>query len=439
MSSRWVLHAITFVFVFGWKATAMLDLVLLTSIALVCHGVVKHGPGRLVYDHVGAGVYVLFAWSLAVAAAFLPDDLFFVARNLRAWVNFAGAAYLAVLFVEVHGSPRRGLDAALTSLALAISLHALIVMTMFAVPELRERIYALTSAAEYANETTSFGEGFRITGLTYGLSQTSMLHAFGALIAFSRWVGASSGWRRLGWLLAFLLQGGSIFIIGRSGLMFLAVGLLAVLGHSLLTGSLSRTVGRLVSIAGLAVGATLLLLGGDLIGSASQDRESTIGRLSTYTVDHSSEVLEVLITGESHTTQYVADGLFAPDDLRTMIVGGEGSGRGPGRYLDSDSGYVKIWFGLGLVGCVISVYIYIIALWPAYRLGWREPAVFLFVLYVVALMAFNVKELALLTRNQWSVITLLYWLTRSLAIESTPPREVSVTKPDTSSPAPQAA
>jgi hypothetical protein len=415
MWSRGALLAITFVFVYGWKVTPTLDLILVASALLILAGTLRGELGRAVLDPVGAWVFLLFVWSIWVAAVFMPDDLFFVARNARAWINLAGAAFLAAMYRHVHG--RAGASAAaLDGIAACTTAHALLVMAMFASPELRDRIYAMTSAAEYANETTSIAEGFRITGLTYGLSQTSMLHAFGALVAFQRWLGGTAATGRVAWLAAFAIQAASIFLVGRSGLLFAVVGVAALLGRHALTRPPRR--GRrggvlaflAVLLAGIGIAQSIGAFGGP-----GGDRESVAGKLGSYTVDHASEVLELLTTGESHTSRYVADGLFAPDTVRVTVLGGQGSGRGPGPYLESDSGYVKLWFGLGLVGCLVAVASYAAIGAVALRLGWHDVAAWLLVLYVAAMLLFNVKELALLTRNQWSVIALLYWLVRDAA------------------------
>jgi hypothetical protein len=114
--------------------------------------------------------------ALVHAALSARADTQLAERSIRAAINTIGAAALCTLYAREFGSewPR----VIVRHVFWSIAAHAGLVIAMDLLPSLRTAIYRITDTARYINDTTSFKMGLRIPGLTYGLSQTSVLHLF---------------------------------------------------------------------------------------------------------------------------------------------------------------------------------------------------------------------------------------------------------------------
>ena len=93
------LVATAFVFIFGWKVTAALDLILVASLMLSVWVFVlsdlRLAPAEL---RIAACLIALSAYSVAVAIAFGGVDVQTALRSLRAVINFLGAAALVRIY-----------------------------------------------------------------------------------------------------------------------------------------------------------------------------------------------------------------------------------------------------------------------------------------------------------------------------------------------------
>ena len=97
-----------------------------------------------------------------------------------------------------------------------------------------------------------------------------------------------------------------------------------------------------------------------------------------------------------------------PTDVSTLLIGEGTLGRDAFQYLASDVGYVRILFAAGLLGSTLLLAPFAGAILIALR-AWspdrRLAATTLVTLLATLLL--HMKEIALLTRNQWSVQAIL--------------------------------
>lgn len=102
-------------------------------------------------------------------------------RPLRAPINTLGAAALCTLYAREEAVTWR--HSIMRHVFWSIAPHGALVMAMDLVPPLRTTVYAMTHTAQYINDTSPFERGLRTPGLTYGLSQTLVLHLVGVPMA----------------------------------------------------------------------------------------------------------------------------------------------------------------------------------------------------------------------------------------------------------------
>lgn len=393
----------TFVFIFGWKMTDSLDLILITSSLLAFWVFIASRVKPLPLElQIAAALYLLSVYSLAVVLVFGAADLQPALRSVRALINFVGAAALVQLFYWTFREKTAAVVVA--NLYLCTVIHAAIICAMFLSPTLRTQLYALTSAYSYLNVTAPVELGLRVAGLTYGLASTSVVQLMGLLLLpvmlgnEQLSIGARVGL----WLGAILLVV-SMLLTGRTGLLFgiflvpLSFLMCRSTGHERVPGRLLKQLGFAVCSA--AAGALVWWVWGD-----------TIATQLTYSIQTASEVIELLDTGSTATTQYMADMFFLPATPMTLLFGSSNLGRGPLGYLASDVGYVQVIFALGLIGLACSLLPYLFGAWVAAScyVQRKVPAVAAATLLVIACgLMLNFKELALLTRNQWSIQAIL--------------------------------
>lgn len=432
MFYRVALFGIVFVFIFGWKIGEPVDMILWTSAAALAWGLWKHGTGWVFRNPAAVCVFVLLCWSAVVTAAFVSEDLFYLGRGVRSLVNFLGAGALALLVLDRYRDGAKALATGASVVVAAVAAHAALVLLMFVMPPLRETIYGITDAAKYVNDTSSFAGGFRIPGLTYGLATTSVVHAFGALAAFARLLDsrpASLAW--LWYAFAFTLITISIFVIGRSGLVAVAGGVGLLLARFVLAERAGRVLAGLFPFLALGVGVFVALLAIGLGGGGSAEDDSFVGKFNYYTLTHVFELVDLVTGGDSETVDMLSTMFFVPDSPLTLLAGGMGSGRGGRFYLASDSGYIRLIYGIGVVGVILSVSAYVAFAVAGLRSRLPGGLPLLLAYFGVVVIVFNVKELAVLTRNQLSLVAFLYWL---VWLPANAPRRAATTRADAARP-----
>lgn len=391
----------TFLFIFGWKINALADIILLTSLALV---VLSFLRGYIYVDRTSLKVVVclglLSVYSLAIVLLHGLFDAQIALRSLRALINFLGALSLAGIYFECHKN--QFFRAILRDLYLSLVIHAGIMLGMYLHGGLRDFIYHLTSARDYVNLSSPFLEGLRICGLTYGLSQTSVLQMLGLLllpVVVKNCPGRSG---KIFMLICAPLLLFSVLISGRSGLMiglvFLPVYLLSLLVPSSDGFSPTRIFCRaLANLSGIA------LIGLFLWSAISLLPE----KFSSYSLHQAQEIFFAFkLSGP--TVDNMSGMFFLPDTWFEVFFGSSNLNHGSLEKIQSDVGWVKNIFAIGVIGTLLTIIPYLLALQVAWRSRaiCREAAIISFLVFLSALIL-NCKEMALLTRNQWSVQALL--------------------------------
>lgn len=396
-----LLFLTTFLFIFGWKINALADLILLTSLALIVYSIFR---GYIYADRTSLKIVVclglLSVYSLVTVLVNGLFDVQVAMRSLRALINFLGALSLTGIYYERHR--QQFFKILLWDLYFSLVIHAGIMLAMYLHGGVREFVYELTSAGDYVNLSSPFLDGLRICGLTYGLSQTSVLQMLGLLILP---VLAKGCHRFTGSLMALLgapLLIFSILISGRSGLMmglfFLPIYFLSLIFSAWQGFSLSKIMARtLFNAAGLILICLMVWLSMSLLPD----------KFTSYSLTQAQEIFQAFqLSGP--TVNNMSGMFFLPETWFEVFFGSSNLNHGGMEIVQSDVGWVKNIFAVGLVGSLLTLIPYLLSL----KQSWRcraldfELAIMSFLIFSSALILHG-KEMALLTRNQWSVHALL--------------------------------
>ena len=131
-------------------------------------------------------------------------------------------------------------------------------------------------------------------------------------------------------------------------------------------------------------------------------------KLTNYTFNTNKEVFDALVF-QGFTVNHLVDNMFfLPDTVYDSIFGCGNLGRTDYDYIESDVGYVRSIYAVGILGTVLTILPY---LWGIY-IYWKkrnqnETLAFAAIAIFLASLILNFKELALLTRNQWTIQALL--------------------------------
>jgi len=391
----------TFLFIFGWKITPVVDIIPLLSVLLILYSFLH---GHAYADRTSIQVIIclglLSIYSLVIVIAHGIFEVQIALRSLRALINFMAALSLAGIYYDRFG--RDCFTRIVRDIYLALVAHACIMLVMFYSTAFRELVYQITGAHNYVNLGSPFLDGLRICGITYGLSQTSVLQMLGLLMLPVVARGCQSF---AGLLTAFAgapLLVISILISGRSGLM---LGLLFIpvylLGLLLLKASVQppgRIAGNLLAnMLGLCLIGLLVWSSIDFLPK----------KFAEFSLNHAREIfLAMQLSGT--TVDNLSKMFFLPDSWFEVLFGSSNLNNGGFERIFSDVGWVKNIFAVGLIGSILTVMPYLLALKQAWRARSfsQETAVMSFLVFLSALLLHS-KEMALLTRNQWSVQSLL--------------------------------
>ena len=391
-----VLFATLFLFLFGWKIGTSVDLITLVAVGAAFAWFVIRAralpvpASSVVVAMVGAAGYA--ALVVAVSGAHDPQVAL---RSLRALIALVGGIALAGLYCE------RWRDDALRILMLhvylAVGLHAIVICAMYVSDGLRAAIYGALGTLDVVNANAPVLLGLRIPGLTYGLASTSILQMSGlcllpAVLAMNR------EHRAIRFVTACLVAPlvASVFLTGRSGL---ALG--ALLIPLILVGG--AVMKRGLRDAGPGVITLVVLLG---LGIAFGESLSTLlPDKVAYNVTQATEILVLLDDpSRSPTFQAIAGMYVLPSGDMRLLFGGGSLGRSEMGYIPSDVGYVLLIHAVGLSGLVLTMLPIGLAVPVVWRLAAASPHLALAGVAILATtLVFNFKELALLTRNMWSL------------------------------------
>ncbi len=398
---RLLLFILLFFFVFGWKVTDYLDLIPMVSILLCILGLIlgfRSIPRQAVEIIGWLMMLVTYTAFIVVINGAVELDVFM--RSARALVNFAGGVALVRLYIRFYGE--RFSKVIIYDLFLVLVVHGGLMLAMYLDDNLRQMVYAVTNAYHYVNLNYPFLSGLRVTGLTYGLSQTSVVQMFGLLLLPTVLTSEEQKPHKLVvCIIGIVIIVSSMFISGRSGMI---LGIVFVLYVWWL--KRQRTTRKPGCRASMIVKEQFYLLGVGIMGIVLGFM--VVWHLlpeKTYLIARASEVIDFFIKPfETPTTETLR--FIYPDSPWVFLFGNSGMGRGPLGYIPSDIGYVRMLFALGVLGSLIMLVPY----WIGLKLALRCPDRLIrtsTVAIIIATLILHFKEVALLTRNQWSIYSIL--------------------------------
>jgi hypothetical protein len=399
------LLAMLLLYIFGWKLWGAIDLGAIASVGLAIYALLRGYRVRLPTPIIAAlGILTCTAlYSVGLTVITQATDVDMAGRLIRALVNLLGGIGLGTVYLRLYGEAAGRRCA--RDVFVVIGFHALLMLSMYRNPELRELIYRVTDAQRYVNLNFPFLQGYRVSGLTYGLSTTSALQACGLLLLPSVLSGVA-GWRKLIVLCFALLVIASVFISGRAGLVVTFVFLFASVlwwlmrlrGRALaILGVMTATIGGLAMIVGIFRDPAL---------NRVWDDEQLL-----YTARHAGEVLTLFLEPEESTGARGLKGMFfLPSDLVTLMFGASVWDREL-LGISTDAGWVRTWFALGAIGILLHVALVGSLVWASIGSWRRDRALALGVLGVIVVVTLmNFKEVMFLTRNSIAVLFLLAYL-----------------------------
>ena len=337
---------------------------------------------------------------ITIVILFGGMDIQIATRSIRALVNFLGASAIVYLYWKIY--KEEFFKYIILHLYIVLTLHAILMEAMYLNEELRLTIYSLTSAYDYVNLNSPFLAGLRITGLTYGLAQTSVVQMFGLLLLPS----VLHYWGKHTFKIIVIIIAGfiifaSIFISGRSGL-FLLIFLLPLT-------CIASCCSIKINLHGLKIGLTKVFIATMIIIFLIYITASFVPETISYNLKHSSEVIQVFTArGETETIKALQRMYFLPDSAVIFLFGSSNLGRGALGSIPSDVGYVRTLFAIGIIGVVLMLVPFVFGMWMVLKARIYEPYLAAATLGIlVSSVLLNFKELSLLTRNQWSVQAIL--------------------------------
>jgi len=401
---RSIYFLITFMFIFGWKISAAADLILMIS-ALLVIWVFWTGDVRLTrWDlSIILGLCALCGYAALIVLIFGAVDLQVLLRSIRALINYFGAAALVCLY---HFEFReRANQALVVDVYNSIVAHALLICAMFIYEPLRLAVYSFAHTLDYVNRNAPVLLGLRIPGLTYGLASTSVVQAMALALLPPVAMQFLSGRlaSTLAWLGAIPLVA-SLLLTGRTG-MVMAVFILPI---SLFVTLVWRSRELKISPRNWILGFISCVA---LIVIAITAIQIRVGEANTYVIAHAAEAVDFFAEGgRTTTTERLASSYALPDDIVTIMFGTSNLGRGELAYITSDAGYIKLLFAIGLIGLLLVLLPYFKSLLLClycFRVSYLMPLATSAALCLLATIVLNFKELSLLTRNQWSITSIL--------------------------------
>ncbi len=387
-------------FIFGWKIYAIFDLIFIVSFILLCISVFIYRQSLPIDLLAVLGLLgMICIYTLLVHIIYSANGAQMVLRSIRVFINFAGAISLVNLMRHFY----RGdyLKYLVFFMYFSIVLHSAIVILMFYSDGIREFVYYLVNTRSIVNITSSFIHGFRVPGLTYALSQLSVLTMFAFLLSpivkllwqttdnVKTVVLASSNF------LVFI----SLFMTGRTGII-LSIILLPIYWLMLYRSKLAVIKVKLVLFFCMGMICSLIALSALSefnIKEFVKDFDNVY-----YAIEHSEEVIELFSNyGSTYSTRIIASMYFFPESDIHLLFGSAKS-------VSSDVGFVKSIYAIGLIGTLLMLVVPFYGVFKVFflprEIKWLKSII---LIVTAAILILNFKELSVMTRNIWSVHALL--------------------------------
>lgn len=341
---------ILFGYLLGWRIIGPLEVSHLTAILVIgLKGINLQEFRFFLFSTFPALVYVLLGMYLSMYLWGYPD-VSMLFTLLRLVVMFAGALAIIKMFnsrTEIY-----------TMIIYVFNIHSILMILMFISPPLRSIIYDLTQAKSIVNNVYTFNEGYRISGLTYGLAITSIIHA--TIIVFLKHVKSY-----LLIITTILLNTSAVLLSGRSGIIILILSLLL-----------------LVKFRSLKSWIFLLLFTALIVYCALHiNYENSYYEWLKYSF---SEFKNISNTGRSATLDYLMDMFFFPD-FPIILFGYMNTSRFLfGSYLDIDMGVVRWIWSYGIIGSILLYLPYLLMFVKSIVREYDSILLYLFVIFFLA-------------------------------------------------------
>ena len=398
-----ILTAFLFIFILGWKTNEFTDWIIISSILVTGFAFTISGMHFNRYHMVIFVVFfILIFYSLVIAEGSLlinyAADFQPLLRAVRALINFIGAISIVYIYYTIYGNNFS--KHLMLHIYAVLVIHAVILLVMSVDASIRSQVYSITwNFAVTAYDTGPRNWGVRVSGVTVGLASTSLVQCFGLLIAPA----LLAMWRdKISVTLAVVISSpllvNSLFLTGRSG-MLIGIVLAPWVIYLNFLGDRQRVLQMFRLGFGLLIVFTLMPTFFNFL--SPQYRALYFQRAGI--------VLDVLQFEEVQDIEILQSMYFLPDNFVVTIFGSSNLGRSDAlAYIPSDIGYVLIIHAIGVIGLLMTLFPLLFGISSAWKV--RNFDVYLgssTVILVVASLIFNGKEIALLTRHQWSIQALL--------------------------------
>lgn len=394
-----VLLLSTFLFIYGWKITSIFDFILITSLLfifiefVVFQFKVRKQTFKLLL-YIVIPLILTGAISLVFASFYQYNDTSFFERNIRAAINFLGAYSLLKLYYRIYG--KKYVSRIINNVFVSIALHSILMIVMYFDATIRLYIYDLIDVFSIANRNAPIILGLRITGVTYGLSSTSVLQMTGLIL-----------------LPLYLVINGNSF----SKRLFAYMASIAIFVSIILAGNAGVLIGLfLVPISIIIVFKThkykfvkkdlsIILLGLIVVIYFTYDNF-----LSKYNLSKLDEVFDFLITfGDTDTTEKLSNSINIPNNILVFFFGTGSLLRGNFGDVPSDIGYIRFLFSSGIVFSFINYLPIIFMVVHTLKNKTLKNSIKVTILCLVfSSVIFHFKEIGIYTRNIWSIQSLLF-------------------------------
>jgi len=368
---------VSFFLIFGWRVISFIEIPHLISLTLlVVHRKISKKAKNLLILFIPAFFYItLIGFYAHHNYGVYPFDT--ILRILRLILMIIGIDIFTTKYIKSKKELYNIIFYSLLS-------HSILMIAMFINSGLREFIYSITGAYEIVNNVYPFLSGLRISGLTYGLAITSVLQSYLCLYSIYN----PLKFNIISRVLVFLISLISMAISGKSGFVILAVILLFYLLSSEIRFK-SKFIFILITIM-------VVIL---LISYLSFSFEG-----SDWLISSNSELLNLIETGNSKTSDSLSDMYFFPEGLNIIFGHGTGNRFIFNEYLAIDPGFVRWIWAFGILG---SLFLYL----PFFKI--IKDSVYLknnvLLLIVVSLFILHFKEDTLFVRVNFYLLIMIYF------------------------------
>lgn len=387
-----VYFSILFLYIYGWIIAAGIDFISLISLCGILYICIRNRIDKnILILLIVSLLYLIYAlFIITVSQSLEIDILLRVAR----WMITLLGGYAIILFYKKNRVTKEEI---VWWILLALTIHSLLMIVMFLIEPIRSLVYSITGAYNIVNLNYPFVHGLRITGLTYGLSQTSVVQSWGVIISIFMLLNLKS-YKFNKWIIISSIPVNlvAIMISGRSGLVILILSITILMIAYFFSNfkNYEKIISQsfkifVVSFVGLMIFLIVLMV------NVEKDYFG-------YTISHVSEVTELLTTGSSYTIEVLKGMYFIPEDDRMTLFGSGLLDRSE-LNITTDVGYVRMLFHSGVLGSFLYYSTFLLALVFIFTSKFTPTLKTLIFVIFFSTLILHGKEVSVFTRTQWSI------------------------------------